>query len=797
MPAPATNALLDGISTISKGMHSGISPRLLPPDQLAFAINVTCRNGLPRTRPVFHKVGLVYPDNTTQTNATKALFQCAHAYQTYNQGEDCIVASIGGHLFRYLVASSNKVQDISLASDLNSPVNPDAWMWQSEDFLIVNNGQKNPLFFDGASVRRSLGMAGQELPPGCMGAYVQGRNWFVLPGSSQKPSQTFMAGDLVYSHGYSDGYNGRRACLKTEENNLFSGGGAFSVPVSAGPITAMSSVAIADTSLGQGSLQVLTAQSVFSVQVPLLRTDWASTQYPLMTIGLPNYGAIGPRAITTVNGDLWYRSQDGIRSYQIARRDFNTWVNTPLSVEVEKILNQDDDRLLGQCNCVLFDNRWLVTCSPFSVRGRGTVHRGMVALDFNNVSNLTARSNPCYDGLWTGIQILQFVKGTFKGVERCFAFALDCNADICLYEILKDGQGTFDWDGTDDVGVESSIESRSLIYKTQGNQLLRLLCADLYLDKLSGPGTGTVEFNFKYRSDEDPFWQNWHSFSLCAPAKDCSTANCPTFADVREQYRTYLRLPEPTDLCSKLTHRMRRTGYEFQIRMWWKGYAQLNRLHVWTSPMSDSVVVGCPTSETCTVLPCEDEGALIPGTDELVGIITEPQDQWIVTEGGTVIRTEDQPQYPHTPNNPNNPNTPNTQPPPPSVVIPFPALPSYPPPPPYACSSISYWGPVEMQDTVVPFAINQVAINPGASDPNTYVATWGAPGCLQSWCQETWNQFWVWANANNVNVAQARFVWGATAISGWQGTQVFPTKTGPFNLVASLNTTVLIEFCTA
>src|SRR4029078_2049542 len=143
-------------------MHTWVHPRLLPLDQLAFAINVTGRGGLPRTRPVWRKVALDYRDNDTQTHAPGALFQGASFYQAYGSGENCLVASIGGRLFRYLVGSTRVVQDISLAADLNDSLNPNGWMWRAEEFLIVQNGQAMPLFFDGAGVRRSGGAAKEE-----------------------------------------------------------------------------------------------------------------------------------------------------------------------------------------------------------------------------------------------------------------------------------------------------------------------------------------------------------------------------------------------------------------------------------------------------------------------------------------------------------------------------------------------------------------------------------------------------------------------------------------------------------
>ena len=286
MAAPNNAATVDGVSIVNRGMNSGVMPRLIPSNQVAMAINLTFRNGLPRTRPVWHKVPLSYPTEAIRANVTTKLFQCASFHQAYGSGENCLLALIGGHLFRFLVGSSNVVQDVSvqlgttlganwtapainssavmtvastagivagniisleggnyqvvtvinattmlvrnldvvagtfilLASpaqivtaytDLNNPINPNAWMWQAEDWTIVQNGQADPLFFDGAGTRRSSGAGGEELPAGCMGAYVNGRVWMTLPGVTQQPSQEFIAGDLVYSHGFADGYGGR------------------------------------------------------------------------------------------------------------------------------------------------------------------------------------------------------------------------------------------------------------------------------------------------------------------------------------------------------------------------------------------------------------------------------------------------------------------------------------------------------------------------------------------------------------------------------------------------------------
>lgn len=842
MPSPTTGATADGLSIVRSGMNSGVSPRLLPKDQVSFAINCTFRGGLPKTRPVFRKVALSFVDSAVQKNAETGLWQEGSFYQALGSSTNCLVASIGGRLFRYLVGPSQtaNVQDISIQltspvagggfiipaigstvsvtlvsttgwlagmpvtieganymidsvtsgtvlvlknvdgvaatnisagvfatvyTDLNDSTNPNCWMWQSEDFLNVNNGFANPLFFDGAGVRRSQGQGGNELPAGCMGCYVQGRNWMVLADTNGGPSQAYMAGDLVYTHGFTDGYNGRAAVLRTDELSIFSGGAPFSVPVSAGPITGMGTTAVMDTSLGQGSLVVMTLTSVFSVNVPLDRTLWFSSTNPLVVVSLPNYGTTSQGALVTINGDLWYRSQDGLRSYQIGRRDQGTWVNTPLSVEVEKVLMRDTEELLGKANGVLFNNRLLMTCGPRAIRGRGTGHWGIVALDFNNISTLTSRSQPAYDGLWTGIQVLKLVKGSFNGVERCFAWALDCDGKIALWELMKDEVGWFDWDGTDTVGIESSVETRSMGWGDNGNVLKNLICADLYLDRVAG--NDTVDLNFKYRSDEDMTWRDWHSFELCAPIKDCTTDGCPTFQDVQEQYRTYIRLPDPTTICSPITKRNTRTGYEFQVRMAWKGFVQLNRLHVWSQTISDSVVKSCPDTETCVLA----KGCALPWFDySIEGCPGTPNVPYPVPPG------------------PPNPPEPPTPPPPPNTP------PVWPVPDPYPCDgrATTATSPMLVADPIT-LESRYVGIAPGMLDPVTYVNTYGAPGCLVAWSNAVWADFLT----QGIAYSQARLIWANvhTTDKGWMGIQVFPDQLGGYGGVIDLDTKIVVEYC--
>lgn len=600
MGAPTQNAFLDRIENTLDGVHSGVPPTLLSRNQCAFAVNVTHRGGKPRTRPVLVKRKLNFADDGSATNSTSALFQGASYYRGVGEIPSSIVASIAGRMFRYTPrVTTVDVQDISISGDLDNPTLPKAWLFQGEEFLIRNDGQSNPLIFDGATTRRSLGPSGQELPPGTVGAYSNGRFVMALPNR-----RNFIAGDLVYSNRNLPN-DGRSSILKINENISILGGAAFAIPINAGDINAMFSVAIPDTSLGQGSLQIGTDVGIYGVTLPLDANLWTNLQQPTQVVSLPSAGPLSD-SVALVNMDAWYRSRLGIQSFQVGRRDMGSWAQTPLSAEMDAVLKFDTDHLLGDGSSVEFDNRLLMTCSPYRVNGRGTAHRGIVALDFHNISSITSRRNPDYEGLWTGLNILKIVVGDFDKKRRCFIFALDVANKICLYELLKDDQGTHDYNGVEDVPVESHLVSYSLfgleIYPEKITvPLKKLICADVYLEELAGE----VEVDVKYRSDAYPFWNDWKSFSFCASQcvtpTDCSPPEC-----LEKQYATFRRLPEPSDDCNPATGRLHRTGYSFQLRVGWTGHVAIDKVHVWASPIQETLPA-CPTDEPCVILTGEKE----------------------------------------------------------------------------------------------------------------------------------------------------------------------------------------------
>src|ERR1041385_6903574 len=103
----------------------------------------------------------------------------------------------------------------------------------------------------------------------------------------------------------------------------------------------MHPAAMTDTALGQGPMLVGTPNVVFTVNLPFDRTTWKNLAEALQTAN-PIVGPVSQDSVINVNGDLWYRSLDGIRSYITAQRQFNgAWGNTPQSRSEERRVGKE------------------------------------------------------------------------------------------------------------------------------------------------------------------------------------------------------------------------------------------------------------------------------------------------------------------------------------------------------------------------------------------------------------------------------------------------------------------------
>lgn len=592
----------DGFAQVTQGVNGGLPSHMLPRTQFSKAVNVTFRGMQPKTRPGWRRQDLFFLaednvyDGTLQTNFEDYIFQGASAFEARNE----LVVAVGGRLFRIRLDYWD-VADIT-TPDTNNAGNYRDWFCEAEGFMIVQDGVSAPWIYDGATTRRSdtFGTSGlKEVPVGTAMSYSQGRLLVTLAGNQR----SYVIGDIVGGPSGTLAYDFKDAVLKFTENDLINGGGSFTVPVNAGEIRAIQPVAQVDTSTGQGPTQIFTTSAVFSVNTPSERAAWATVNDPIQTYSVINNGALSDRACSLVNGDIWMRSLDGVRSFVVARRDFGTWVNAPVSEEVREALKTDAQDLLLYASIATFDNRLLASVRPYVNFEHGVVHEGMVVIDFSPVSYLGAQPRPVWEGVWTGPRLLQLVSGIFQGVERCFAFALDFNNNIILYELTK--AQVNDFDGTDVQEIQCSLESGSYGFPTKadpegGFDLKRLLKGWLWVTDLNG----SVEIGTFYRANEDPCWHSWSSWAICGTTSTCSSSDCMTPQTLHPQYRRPYLLKEPTGACDSVVGVPDNVGEEFQLRVEWRGHCAFTKFLASAFNEEQDVTAICPQSESCQTVAC-------------------------------------------------------------------------------------------------------------------------------------------------------------------------------------------------
>lgn len=429
-----------------------------------------------------------------------------------------------------------------------------------------------------------------EIPAGRMGAYGMGCN-----ACSSVDGLSFIIGDVVGSGAGTQANNYRDAVLKTVSNDFLAGGGSFRLPGTGDIITAMSFPTNLDTSLGQGPLQISTAFSIFSNIVP--GTDpstWSSVTNPIQTESLKDNGPLGQNSTIAINSDTFFRSNVGIGSLVLARRDFNQWGNKSISNEMQRILDADDQSLLSYGSGESFDNRYLDTASPLTI-SNGIIHSGITSLNLDLISSLRTSLPPSWESLWTGLNVFQMVSGRVAGTLRNFAFTYNfTKSKIELYEMLPEKSAQYLDNG--DTRIIWSFETPVLFGPTIKSpvELAQLREGEVYLSNIKG----TVSVDVYYRPDYYPCWVLWRSFDVCQ-------SNIP--ANAKPGYRMRIGLGQPSvEDCEPGNNRPLRSGYFFQCRVvvtgscTWKGM----KASAMSMPQPTFAPVECEAKE-CQVIDCE------------------------------------------------------------------------------------------------------------------------------------------------------------------------------------------------
>lgn len=584
--------IADGSWDFSGGVDSGkvttlksnLNPNGLDRNQLAWAQNATVRGGPISPRNGWFQVCTIR-DNPE-------VFGGAFMYDPDGENFPYPIVVLNGVTYAVRIDIDNSVHDLSTAFGLTMPVLNGYFFAQAERFLVIQAGdyQTLPNFWDGATLRQSKGITNPAVPPGTPGVneippagpmnYYQGRLWYAQ-------GRQYGAGDIVDGPSGTLAFAFTDAVLNVTENPLVVGGDGFTIPSQDGNIRAIADTANMNTQLGEGQLYIFTRNNIYSLTVPISRTDWiaaSNNNQPLQTVVQRKFGATSYRSVIPVNGDLFYRTMEpGIRSLSVALRDFQQWGNTPISTNVNRIIGGDDRNLLRFATGMAFDNRLWQGCQPFDIPGVGAGFRAAAILDFNLVSSfedkLSGRAIPAWEGGWEGTFVLQYLTGDFGGRERAFAvvFSQLHNA-IELWELTD-----FARRDNGDNRIQWYFETPAYTWGKEFD-LKELDGLELWIDELFG----LVDFLVEYKVDQDPCWRYWARWRDCAargPGEDVPPTESPypqrAFCD---QYRFPYVLPKPPVQCAFGQNRPSNQGFQFQVRVTIKGWCRVRGILLYALP---------------------------------------------------------------------------------------------------------------------------------------------------------------------------------------------------------------------
>lgn len=624
MPTVETKLHRDGLLAAIGGQDSGRNPSLLHPTQYALGVNIMCRGGYLETRYGFKPRPLVFENDEQEEWFQENLFQGGDFFAP-NPRSAMFVCSVGGRIFKIDVLDDYQVTEITptrgtattaafispaigssitIAVSDNSTIHlnypavissgrymvtakalgtitienldatpgvliasgtavyylnpnpsllPRIWTLQAEQYFLIQNGSDACIIYDGATARRAVRSGTKlEVPTGTAMCYANKR---IHVAVNRKEIEL---GDI---------YGGPTTIIDFTETIYLAEGGKFRVP---DDITALVVAPVLDTSLGQGPVQIHTAKGVYTLNLPVDRLRWKDLTAPIQLVSLINYGALSAYGTVIVNGDSFFRAPDGLRSFVMARRDFGTWGNVPVSREMTRIMQSDEPKFLQYSSAVLFDNLLLFTVNPLPIEsGRSAYWQGLGVLDFDLISSIGQRSPPVYPGVWSGVNVMQVVKGTFDGTERCFAFVRSEEGINEFWEI--DPKSRFDGECG---RIVSRVETRAMDFGMPKG-LHELFAAEYWVDHVEGE----VDFTLQFRKDQNPCWVDWtaESQQVCAVLRECEVpeGECFAFKTFRPGYKTRIGFGTPPDAVEDFSESPARLGYEHEFALQWEGHARV------------------------------------------------------------------------------------------------------------------------------------------------------------------------------------------------------------------------------
>lgn len=598
------------------GVNSVRNPWALPEDQIKWAVNCSIRGGVAQTRPGF-SMRLSLPPGNFQGGILFAANKQARASSTYKTQTGLLVSekstiytvdgkeSLEAELPYIVFAVSGKVYyapfpltqpdnwvdyqltDISLDPNVERvnfvtatqsaklSTGSDLTITPSHRIVVVQDGVRAAHSWDGSN---KTGQQNIEVPIGFWMAYSGNRLWVAI-------GNVIAASDLGNPLGWTERASG-------------TGRGDLSV---ARPITAMQDY------VGQNNdsrLVVFTDRSTYSLASGILdRSSWITTPN-FQNVLFPTIGCVAAKSICFQAGMMWWYSQGGLVSADVAASSYLSSQVLYKDVEMAKAKRLMSPNISSICSAA-FENYLLV-----SIPYLETANSATMVLDYAAASEWNQARNPAWAGVWTGIRPVEWTSGVIGGQPRCFAFSVDYaptndGSYVHLWEAFTqnryDTYLTTDTDGT----VTEFINRIYCQFETgllgDGMDLKQLMYAEVDASQIAG----TVDMKVSYRGTKGTYRQILNTRVLAATDEYQfqTSRNATEIEDLgflQTQHRRFVTESVQPDSTQKSceSNLLVNVDKAFSLLVEWCGGFGVDSLRMFQDPFSDRSTGGVTVPET-------------------------------------------------------------------------------------------------------------------------------------------------------------------------------------------------------
>jgi len=602
------------------GVNSVRNPWALPDNQIKWGVNVAVRGGVVQTRPGNSmrlslppgnfQGGILFASNK-QSNASDTIVQNGVTKiipaKIFNPDGTSVVAdelpyvvfAVNGNVYYspFPLAQPKNWEDYRLKNIRLDPsvdqfvftlatktaqvsTGGDVTVTPSHRIVVIQDGVSSPAYWDGSN---TTGVQSDSIPIGYWMAFSGNRLWIAS-------KNIVLASDIGDPTSFTERLTG-------------TGRGDFAF---ARVVTGMTNY------IGQNNetkLIVFTDRATYSLSSGIYdRTLWTSTPNFQTTL-YPTIGCVAGKSISFQAGQIWWYSQGGLISSDVAASAYITSQSLYRDVEMARVKSYmagDTSKICAMSfeNYLLYSIPYLEPCNSATM-----------VLDYAAASEWSQNKFPAWCGVWTGTRPVEWISGVINGTPRCFHFSVD-------YAATNDGSYNHLWesfmpnrvDTYFDIDVDGNvIEKVNRIYCQMETGLL----GDAVDYKQFAYGEieaceigGTVDVKVAYRGSKGSY-QNILETRLLAVTNDYQLVNSDLADDIAKlgflntQYRRLVtensqRRASTVSCESNLTNDIDKA---FSLLVEWCGEFGVEAVRIFLDPWSErsTGVPQAPETKSCIV----------------------------------------------------------------------------------------------------------------------------------------------------------------------------------------------------